>query len=286
MTQNWTMLAASAIGSAHVRDGVPNQDYCLVREFGNGWGVAVVCDGAGSHSYSHIGSRFICWEAIQVFTELVITEGWMLQNNLPTDAEWECLSRNGFNRIRLKLQFLSECEGVPFRSLSSTLIITVFSPVGLCSAHIGDGRAGFKGKNGDWKPLMVPHEGEHVGETIFLTSDQTRGNGSHLVMNGVKVPESRVIREKPVAFVLCSDGCEFHAFECNVKESGSEKYVDPNVAHPGFFNPLIETIKKYTGDDKTLQQSWEQFLTKGTTGLANERDDKTMILAILSENEN
>jgi serine/threonine protein phosphatase PrpC len=52
----WNGWGVTQIGPAHLRNGMPNQDSYLVKNFQ--WGIiGVVCDGLGSKKYSHIGSK-------------------------------------------------------------------------------------------------------------------------------------------------------------------------------------------------------------------------------------
>lgn len=53
------------IGPGHAVDGSPNQDSLLLRRF-DGCFLSVVCDGMGSKSQSHIGSRLACLAAYDV----------------------------------------------------------------------------------------------------------------------------------------------------------------------------------------------------------------------------
>lgn len=53
----------TAIGPAHIRDSLPNQDYQLARCWQDRW-AAVVCDGMGSRGLSDIGARMAAKAAL------------------------------------------------------------------------------------------------------------------------------------------------------------------------------------------------------------------------------
>jgi len=46
--KTWFTVEASIIGKGHVQSGMPCQDENSITDLGNGWGLAIICDGAGS----------------------------------------------------------------------------------------------------------------------------------------------------------------------------------------------------------------------------------------------
>ncbi|NCX95273.1 MAG: hypothetical protein EBX41_02485, partial [Chitinophagia bacterium] len=46
------MVSGSAIGKSHKGTGTPCQDSSFCGTLSNGWGIAIVCDGAGSAANS------------------------------------------------------------------------------------------------------------------------------------------------------------------------------------------------------------------------------------------
>lgn len=59
----WEAMAVTVRGPAHVREGKPNQDACLVRRNRRAV-LAVVCDGLGSRPHSDAGARSACRAAV------------------------------------------------------------------------------------------------------------------------------------------------------------------------------------------------------------------------------
>jgi len=60
----WDTFGESVIGPAHKKNGIPNQDYWMAKQFW--WGnVVVVSDGLGSKSHSDIGSKAACLSVIE-----------------------------------------------------------------------------------------------------------------------------------------------------------------------------------------------------------------------------
>jgi serine/threonine protein phosphatase PrpC len=56
------------IGPGHLLDGSPNQDAYLTRKFARGF-LLVVCDGMGSKTLSHIGSKMACQAVNEIIGE-------------------------------------------------------------------------------------------------------------------------------------------------------------------------------------------------------------------------
>lgn len=278
-SDQWLVLAASVIGKAHVKMNLPCQDSHYKLPLENNWGIAVVCDGAGSAKNSQIGSVFIAKEAApRYFKALVEREKWIEKKILPSSDKWDELARVELINCYGALKIFAEHRELDFSSLACTIIAVVYSPLGLLVTHIGDGRAGFKDKK--WFPAMIPHKGEEANQTIFLTS---KGwvNNPDLKLSGVSVPESRVITKPVEAFVLMSDGCENHSFKCSDFDEVNQIWTDPNIPSDTFFNPLIEQmpdLEKEVG--QKINEKWEKFLENGLESLENEPDDKTMILGL------
>lgn len=282
-SQQWEVVADSVIGRSHLASGIPCQDAHFNKDIRSNWGIAIVCDGAGSAKNSHKGSEFIATEALpRFFEELINKEGWIERNRLPTQEEWREKATDQFKQALLALMHVAKDNNVDIASLACTAIVVIYSPLGLLVAHIGDGRAGFCDEQGNWHAIIIPHKGEESNQTIFLSSS-TWHMDDELRMSGVLVPECRVISVKPKAFVLMSDGCEQHSFECSVLDSNTGQWSDPNRPYEKFFNPLVDTLRRMVNSSTTVDMpaKWKQFLESGNEGLRNESDDKTMILGIL-----
>lgn len=86
----WSVIGSSVIGNSHISMNLPCQDNCKYEYIGEGWGIAVTSDGAGSAKRSEIGSKIVAERAIVHFKQLIEELGWMQNNELPTDAVWPC----------------------------------------------------------------------------------------------------------------------------------------------------------------------------------------------------
>jgi Protein phosphatase 2C len=281
---DWFIVTASAIGKSHLQGNIPCQDNHYCESINEHWGIAISCDGAGSAANSHIGSAYVATEiGAKLFKDLVVEKDWHQTNNLPTPEEWRYLAREVCIKIYNELDKFAGRSQVELNSLACTIIVVIYSPVGLLVTHIGDGRAGYCNEASQWKSIITPHKGEEANQTIFITSNKWITDPTFL-MSGKNVPESNIIREKAVAFTLMSDGCELHSFECSMINTKTNKWYDPNEPYPKFFNPLVKNLKSMNDSNTTFElanDKWIKFIEAGTNGLETEPDDKTMILGII-----
>lgn len=276
----WILVGASVKGNGHIESGMPCQDNHKYEFLEKGWGIAIVSDGAGSAAHSEIGSKVVVERGIIHFKNLIQKEGWIDKNVLPSDVEWLQKSYNVLKSIRDEVAMVAQKNNVELKSLSATCLVVIFSPIGLLSVHIGDGRIGCKTKSEGWKAIMTPHKGEEANQTIFLVSDFW--NIPNYVQSGVLVPESVVVREPVESFALMTDGCENTAWCCTTLDATSGKYYDRNKPFEGFFNPLEETLINFHIEhvaEEERHEKWSKFIESGAKGFVKEQDDKTMIYA-------
>ncbi len=278
---NWFVVGSSVIGKSHIEGNIPCQDFNHLEKINDLWGIAVCCDGAGSAINSHIGSEFVAKESAKIFKSIFLKEQLGENKELPRDNVWQELAKAGLYQVKQNLDDFAKSKGYKVESLACTVILAIYSPLGILVTHIGDGRAGFLTQTNEWKPMLTPWKGEEANQTIFITSAIWNENIDNYV-------ESRIIREQPFAFTLMSDGCEAHSFECSVFDKETSEWHDPNLPFPKFFNPLVQSLKQMKAKGMTeeeVQKKWANFLTSGTQSLINEPDDKTLILGVfISEN--
>lgn len=274
----WLVVRTSVPGKSHTENNppIPCQDSNHYDDIGEGWGIAVVCDGAGSKEYSHYGSRFVAQQAGHYFRKIVEENDWQRSNILPSQDQWQEVSKRAFAKIRDDMEGYAREQGLDSNSLSCTVIVVIHSPNGVLTTHIGDGRAAFCNSEQEWKALIKPHKGEEANTTFFITSIDWSEPDNYI--------ESVVVKEKPSAFTLMSDGCESHSFEVNIFDEQEQKYKDLNSPYPKFFQPLVATLRnlhRSCARREEIEAKWERFIESGSEKLKNEPDDKTMILGVL-----
>lgn len=274
---NWIVVGDSIIGQSHIKNNVPCQDNHHYEMIHPNWGIAILADGAGSVEYAHKGSAFIVREAAELFKKLIQKEDWLQKDQLPSPEKWKEKAQKTLKIIRGKLEIFAQQEKTELKEMSSTLMVLIFSHLGILVTHIGDGRAGYCNAQKEWKALIEPWKGEYANETIFVSSDIW---GEQEIDKFIR---THVIHEPPYAFTLLSDGCERHSFICNVWDEAHQKYYDPNIPFDKFFNPLIANLKQMYQKNlqaQDMKEKWSKFLAEGNNKLKNEPDDKTMIIGV------
>jgi len=274
---SWILLAESIIGKSHLKSTppIPCQDSHHIQMLDGTWGIAIVSDGLGSKPLSHIGSQFVAKKTASKLRKRVKKSEWYHNQKMPTETEWKAMSYHVLFDVRTSLALFSEKNKYKFNDLACTVIAVVFSPHGLLVTHIGDGRAGYRNSAGDWKSMMTPINGETSSHVMPIT-----GNFWNNKEETEQYVESRVINEPIDVFTLMSDGCENFSYETiNLKGEHVNKPFE------GFFEPVVS----YFLDEVSLEERnkvWRDFLTNGNEMIANEPDDKTMIVGILQEEKN
>lgn len=278
----WIVVGASVQGNGHISMDLPCQDSCGYKYLQDGWGIAVTSDGAGSAKNSQVGSAIAVQRAIVHFENLIRKENWIAKDTLPTESQWMKCSYKCLKLIHDEIEAFSKQKNVDFKSLSSTIIVVIHTPIGLLVCHIGDGRAGYMDMEGQWHSLITPHKGEEANQTIFIPSEFW--NIPFYEMSGAVVPEARIITSKVSAFTLMSDGCESTSWQCNLFDEAAGKYYDPNTPHKPFFDSVVETLKYFRKDGiphEERKNKWAAFIKDGNKSFIKESDDKTMIVGAL-----
>lgn len=279
---NWVSAWSSVIGSSHVAEGLPCQDNCKVETIeGTHILVAAVSDGAGSCEHSQLGSRFLVESAITLLTRLIQTQ--LDENNALSlqTGHWRKESFLLFKQLKADLRQYADQEQIEFKSLSATLMLTISDGSFVCCAHVGDGRAAFRDAEGNWLPMLSPTKGEEANQTLFITSDLWDADILSPYFG------TYVYEESITALSLLSDGCERSSFEILKYDEQEEKYYDPNLPFKPFFEPNYANLLKMKTalfDQGQINALWEKFLTAGNQTLRHETDDKTMVLAVYTNN--
>jgi hypothetical protein len=281
MNNNWIVTKASVIGKSHLEDNNPCQDAHSCSFFENeNFLIVAVSDGAGSASHSHLGSGIVVEQAIQRFAKVIISNKFNLSP--PEFPEWRERSAQIFKDIFEYMKIFSKTENILYKSLAATAIVIIITDYGLLSAHIGDGRAGYRNSKGEWHSCIKPFKGELANETVFITSDIWDNNdlGEYI--------ESRIIVESIDAFTLLTDGCENVCFQINKYNTETKLYERQNIPFPEFYNYNVEILKQLYNQgisETEIDDIWEKFLTSGNETFANEPDDKTLLLGVKVKSE-
>lgn len=271
------VVGLSMRGRLHVRDNKPCQDNHWFESISEGWDLYIVSDGAGSAKHAERGSLANCKLISKLIKQLLEKNNWIEDNVFPTELDWYIEMRSIFETMRLfyksKVEELS--DGSVVKDFNATALVLLVTPNGMLSAHIGDGRMGYKNQNNEWCSIMTPHKGEEANQTLFVTSSWDKPTTPSFRVAGLTIPEVRAVNEKPQVVILMSDGCEKATWECTMYNEDLGKYSDKNIPFAGFLNPLLESL------DNTNEERFEtlkEIISDGTEACSREQDDKTILL--------
>lgn len=280
LNDNIVVCGVSLLGRNHQLHDEKCQDYHLFSDLGDGWHLYIVSDGAGSATASDRGSRWNCIIADYLIKGLIERTGWKLKKELPSELEWYqefyAICRKTKATIEERVEMLD--EQLKPKDFNATLLVLIVTPMGMLTAHIGDGRIGYKSIDGNWYSMITPHKGEEANQTIFLMNNWDGISIPTLKLSNVYVPEVRIINDTPQSVVVMSDGCENFSWNCLQYNSETEKFEDINTPFPGFWNPLILCINESPDENRLTE--FITFIDSSTEACRNELDDRTILIGI------
>ena len=274
----WAVVGGSVTGRGHRIEGQDCQDAHCWRTLDRDAVIAVVCDGAGSHSRSGVGaqwvSRWICDDPA--------LDGWVsrlfTQPPKALEASWREIAQTIFSRARKNLELEAAKESsFALEDFSCTAILVLVTSEMVAVAHVGDGRGCAKFSSSEWFAILEPSRGGAPNETIFLTTDYELGEQYW-------TKAASVFLGSVEGFALMTDGCEMGAFECWVPKIDGIGFHDPNLPHSGFFNPVMGSLVDMVCsgmDEAEVTLNWLKFLENGVPRFSVESDDRTMIVGAL-----
>ena len=278
VSSSWISAWSSVLGSAHVLENIPCQDNSKVEYLiDTDFVIAAVSDGAGSCENSHIGSKFLVDNSILKISEYIKLKISADDQLKLSKDDWREDAFQIFQELKLDLKDKSLELNLEFKSLSATLIIAFSNGKGIYCAHVGDGRAGLRSKQGDWLPMLTPTKGEEANQTLFITSEMWDDDSSSEYF------EAFCYEDQITAFTLLTDGCERASFEILKFNETDDKYFDPNLPFKPFFEPNCQNLTKLNNakfSQEQINSLWEKFLQSGNQKLINETDDKSMTLSV------
>ena len=248
----WRWISASARGTSHIRSGESLQDTA------HGWGnssrdsffVGVVSDGAGSASFSKVGSALTC----RTFLSSVRTH-FVKSSALPSDDQLRAI----VDIARDRIFSVASRRGLTMRDFACTLVSVIATRDEAITVHIGDGAIVGRTDEGFLKTLSAPAHGEYASTTFFITDE--------------KIDDEKLrIQHHPDRYeylALMSDGLERLAL--------SMKDVTPfEPFFRGIFGPLRDSSS--TGFDSVLSSKLRHYLDTEPVN-ARTDDDKSLVIA-------
>lgn len=266
------IYAASSHGTLH-EDGLCQDEY-HIRQINGNTAIAAVCDGAGSADFSKDAAAFVAKMICDKFTAFMHE----IKHKYIHSSEWRKAAIQAVRQTQKSLAQFAYKHNLDFKELACTLIVLIYTPHGIYTLHIGDGRGCYK-SNDIWKPFMSPFNGEYSNETLFLNSLDFSNEDNHQYIF------TNVVHEQIDAFALLSDGFENYCYNTLQMDEVNGKYQDMNQPYAPFFDGMISRIdamqeRKMTHE--VITKLLNDYVAYGTPQIKNEIDDKTLLIGIMN----
>ncbi len=243
----WRAIGKSVVGTSHLKGQLPCQDYsdylrCQIG--GEPVLIVGVSDGAGSATFSHLGSQ----EAVSALLRQAASRERPIADISREDVQaW-------FANALVHLKSVAEREKVETKDLACTILVAIMGERNAVFAQIGDG-AWIAEVNGVFGAVTWPQNGEFANETKFITSPDA--------LDSMQFQKCASPLTAAAGF---TDGIQALALNLAAKS-----------VHAPFFQPMFAALGD-CDDETSLLSPLISFLSSDRV---NERtdDDKTLVLA-------
>jgi len=244
----WRVLAASVVGTSHLRAGLPCQDAHGFRALPGGV-ILAAADGAGTAERSEHGARLAVDTLLRALAR-GLAPGWPA-----ADEDWRAALAAAYREAREAVLAQAQVDGLSARAYATTLVCAVLSEGGVAAAQLGDGVIAALG-GGEWFTVAAPQRGEYANETNFLTQADAL---ERVVIS--------VYAEPVQALAVMTDGLLRLVLDLTRQQP-----------HAPFFNPLLSFAYGVL-DEAKGSADLAAFLASDRV-TARTDDDKTLVLAV------
>jgi len=161
----WMFSTAAVAGRSHEKADAPCQDAVGGRRAGSVTALALA-DGAGSASQSELGARIAVSATLDLLTSSFDSVYPEVENRARETIIGTAVSQ---------LVKAAEAAATPVSEFASTLIFVAVKHDLFIAGHVGDGIIACE-RDGQREVLSRPQRGEHVNETVFITSHSAASN--------------------------------------------------------------------------------------------------------------
>lgn len=255
----WKAIARSAVGTSHLKQSLPCQDYGSYKVL-NKVIVGAVADGAGSAKYADVGAKLAVDTVLEHFTKF---EAWLCkqkrfwQKNFPplSDRQATKIFAKAVKKVVAALEKQAVTKGYSVNDLACTLLVVVATPTWIAAMQIGDGFIAVRFQE-QVQVLFPPDKGEYINETTFVTST-----------NALKAMRVCVHEGNQEFICAATDGLERVA----IRMSDWTPFIP-------FFQPL-EAYLQETHNPEAEDEYLRSFLDSDRLN-ARTDDDKTLLLCL------
>lgn len=249
----WRYAFQSAIGTSHLKTGLPCQDACLCTVLQTKRNesvlIAVAADGAGSASRADFAAQLACALFVEQ-SETFFAAGEVRDVTYGFFFDW-------IQRFRQTVSEQAAAEGLRTRDFACTALAAIIGEREAAFFQVGDGAIVVNGEDGDYDWVFWPQKGEFANETNFITDVLTLG-----------ADEVAFVHHSVLEAALFTDGLE--RLVLNLAQQS---------VHAPFFRMAFAPLRQTAaGHAETLSQSLDRYLSSAEVNNRTD-DDKTLILA-------
>lgn len=232
-----------------------DKDYDMASDYG----LAIVCDGAGSKPNSDIGA----------FTVVKSVERFFLEK-----YEWKSFEEINLEEIKIQLlhyimqeilSIASSDDNISDYACTLLFVLYIDKSKRYVYGHVGDG--GIIGlEDGLLKIISEPKNGEYKNQTFFITD---RDSGDNFYLGTGKN------RSKNMGFLLCTDGIGDSLF----KYSRTEQIISPVCKTFCQWLMEAETVEELSVVGKAYKENLQKYFA------SRSKDDLTIAVMTVSSQE-
>ncbi len=253
----WKILLASVQGTKHLRENIACQDFCSAKiQESEEEEILILSasDGAGSASFSHIGSRAVCDRFQEYIKEWLEVED-TFEDGI-SEKKTQNVSLEVIHELHTALLECSKEYELSIKEFACTFLGAVLWKDRAWFWQIGDGAIIVEDAD-TWIPIFWPQSGEYINQTYFVSDTE-------IFQNFMFKEITRSVAE----LAIFTDGLQSLALKLDTRS---------------VFSPFFQPIFKQLGEiDHTwlhsLQNSMEIFLNSEKINSKTD-DDKTLVVA-------
>lgn len=250
----WKSFYHSEIGWAHVKRELPCQDFCFASS--SPIPYLIVCDGAGSATLSHIGSK----RTVETLSNLIELFQSIIQEVLNEELREDLQKTRGkqlkeiFVKSSLKeIEKLSFQYKVPKNYFRSTLMLLIVGKKRSFWLKIGDGAILIQNSEGELELVGPIQKGEFANETFFLSEN---------------------LKDEEIAFGLLNK-------ELTAVMSFTDGAGGKLISHDGKnFAPLIKKWFEQIREDKFQKEDLVKFLSAEEVRKKTSGDNRSIAMLV------
>jgi serine/threonine protein phosphatase PrpC len=273
----WMVTAATKRGRSHAHHGTFREDaYAWKKE--NMFAIYCVCDGAGSATFSRIGSELATRSICRVASEALLSNQDKIQacSAASLHTNLKAVLEHAVSVTADKIHGIAEKSGAKPKDYRCTILTALHykhaSGGFFVFGNVGDGFMGVKRRGRAAERLGISHSGDFSGEVLCFMPDAKVGEFYKNSLDSIPMlPDEEV-----EAVLLCTDGIEdpFYPAQKNIDPlyrhlEGSFEGDPCGIQYPDEARPAAVFASANPGEELL---KWLNFAKRG------ENDDRTIMV--------